>query len=129
VHQIASIQVWIGRSAKGRAIRILSVVKRAGEVPPVKHEVGTAVQVAQGGQQVLARMRISDRVAPEDDLPRVGTLLPLEAGAAVLDLLVTDVQVGIGQAANLLAAVQVPDGGQFYCTFNAINKLETLRRK
>ncbi len=110
MHQIASIQVWIGGSTKGRAICILSVVKRAGEVPPVKHEVGTAVQVAQGGQQVLARMRVRDRVAPEDDLPCVGTLLPLEAGAAVLDLLVAYIQVGIGQPANLLAAVQVPEG-------------------
>ncbi len=117
MHQIASIQVWIGGSTEGRAIRILSVVKRAGEVPPVKHEVGTAVQVAQGGQKVLARMRICDRVAPQDDLPCVGTLLPLEAGATVLDLLVADVQVGIGQPANLLAAVKVPEGGKFYCTF------------
>ncbi len=52
-------------------------------------------------------MRIHHRGPVEDDIPSVGTVLPLEARTAVLYLLVTHIQLGRGQPADDVTAVQV----------------------
>jgi len=52
-------------------------------------------------------MRVHHQAAVVDNIAVVRTLLPLEAVAAVHDLLVTDVQLGRGQPPDDVTAVQV----------------------
>ncbi len=52
-------------------------------------------------------MRIHHRGPVEDDIASVGTVLPLEARTAVLYLLVAHIQLGRGQPADDVTAVQV----------------------
>jgi len=52
-------------------------------------------------------MRVHHRGLVEDDIAGVGAVLALVAGAAVLDLLVAEVQLGRGEAPDDVTAVQV----------------------
>jgi hypothetical protein len=71
------------------------------------HKVLGAVGRPQRRQEALTRMRIHHRRPVEDDIASVRTVLPLEARATVLYLLVAYVQLGRGQPADDVTAVQV----------------------
>jgi len=106
--QVTISHIWPVRSTESIAEGILAVIEGTQLVQPVKHKVDSAVDVAHCAQQALAGMRIDHRGTVEDRHPTVGAVLPLEAGAAVLDLLMALVQHWGGKATNHLTAVQVP---------------------
>jgi len=95
------------RAAEGHTVRLLGIVQHTTMMKTVIHKIFGAVDWPQGHQEVLARMRIHHRGPIEDDIASVGAILPLEAGAAVLYLLVAEVQPGRGQPADDVTAVQV----------------------
>ncbi len=65
-------------------------------------------------------MRVHHRCPIEDDIASVRTVLPLEAGAAVLDLLVAEVQLGRGQPADDVTAVQVAVAEEEACLLGRV---------
>ena len=104
----ALVQVWVCGAAKGRASRLLCRQKSTVHVAAIVDEIGAAVQVAQRAEQRLTLVRVVEVGAPEHGGAQVGAVLALEAGAAVLHLHLTGVQLGRGEAPDDLAGVQVP---------------------
>jgi hypothetical protein len=69
----------------------------------------STIDVANCGEQALARMSIVDRGPVEDSVTSVDTILSLEAGATVLDFLMAAINNRCCQASNNLTAVKVPE--------------------
>jgi hypothetical protein len=68
-------------------------------------KIHSTIDVANSVEQALACMRIVDRGPVEDSSTSVDTILSLEAGAAVLEFLMTTINDRCSQASNDLAAI------------------------
>jgi hypothetical protein len=107
-HILTVLKIWLVGSAEGVTRGRLRVVQYAAAHPAVVAEVDGAIDGAERDEQLLALFFVHHGALVEHHAARVDALLALEAAAAVEELLVTAGNGRAGQAANHIAAVQVP---------------------